>query len=276
VLCKKKGKNEVSIVKAKTKTVILSALAVIDCILGGIVISTSFTNDSHTKSVEVKAGANYIDQSVSNVGNDIMITMEAEKVSKELEEASKKLAAEAKAKADAEAKAKAEAAAKKKAAAEKKAAAAKKAAEQKKAAEAKAKKQAAAAKNASYKKYVASVGKDIEHSEVYKQVQAKNPWKGTKLTRSAGVVKGPSGKETYYNLNMSGVVKIMRNQGIKDPYWVRSDGVKMLGNYVMVAASFDIRPRGTIVPTSLGLGIVCDTGTFIYSNPTQLDIAVAW
>jgi 3D (Asp-Asp-Asp) domain-containing protein len=44
----------------------------------------------------------------------------------------------------------------------------------------------------------------------------------------------------------------------------------------MIAADLSIRPRGSLVPTSLGMGIVCDTGTFIYTNPTQIDIAVAW
>lgn len=96
------------------------------------------------------------------------------------------------------------------------------------------------------------------------------------LTPSAGVFQGPSGKETYYNLPMDGVIAIMRGMGNNDPYWVRGDGVKMLGNYVMVAADLSIRPRGSLVATSLGTGIVCDTGSFAYSNPTQLDIAVAW
>ena len=44
----------------------------------------------------------------------------------------------------------------------------------------------------------------------------------------------------------------------------------------MVAADYNIRPRGTILETSLGTGIVCDTGGFASSNPTQLDIAVSW
>ena len=104
-------------------------------------------------------------------------------------------------------------------------------------------------------------------------------WDGPVLTKSKGVVIGPSGKETYYNLNMSGVVKIMRNLGFSEeeyPYWVRDDGVKMLGNYVMVAASFNIRPRGSLVESSLGTAIVCDTGGFAQNNPTQLDIAVTW
>ena len=99
---------------------------------------------------------------------------------------------------------------------------------------------------------------------------------GAGLTASKGVHYGPSGKETYYNLNMSGVIDIMRGMGNNDNYWVRSDGVKMLGNYVMVAADLNTRPRGSIVDTSLGQGIVCDTGGFAASNPTQLDIATAW
>lgn len=106
-----------------------------------------------------------------------------------------------------------------------------------------------------------------------------NPWDGPILTKNKGVIIGPSGKETYYNLNMSGVVKIMRNAGFSEeeyPYWVREDGVKMLGNYVMVAASFELYPRGSFVKTSLGEAIVCDTGGFADSNPTQLDIAVTW
>ena len=96
------------------------------------------------------------------------------------------------------------------------------------------------------------------------------------LTRSAGRINGPSGEETYYNMDMSGVVQIMRSMGNNDEYWVRSDGVKMLGNYVMVAANLSVRPRGSLVATSLGTGIVCDTGGFAVSNPTQLDIATAW
>lgn len=101
--------------------------------------------------------------------------------------------------------------------------------------------------------------------------QALSPW--------AGTVEGPSGKETYYNLDMGGVVSIMRDAGFSEsdyPYWVRSDGCKMLGPYIMVAADLSIRPRGSTIATSLGTGLVCDTGSFIYDNPTQLDIAVTW
>lgn len=104
-------------------------------------------------------------------------------------------------------------------------------------------------------------------------------YSGAKLSRSRGSIQGPSGKETYYNLNMNGVVSIMRRMGFSEseyPYNVRADGVKCLGPYVMVAAHLGKRPRGSKVQTSLGTGIVCDTGGFASNNPTQVDIATAW
>ncbi len=104
-------------------------------------------------------------------------------------------------------------------------------------------------------------------------------WDGAVLSKSKGVVIGPSGKETYYNLSMTAIINNMRKKGYSEeeyPYWVRSDGVKMLGGYVMVAANYSIRPLGTKLETSLGYGIVCDTGTFVNNNPTQIDIAVTW
>ncbi len=102
---------------------------------------------------------------------------------------------------------------------------------------------------------------------------------GPVLTRSAGVVYGPSGKETYYNMDMSGVISIMRGMGFDAdsyPYWVRDDGCKMLGSYIICAANLDVHPRGTTVMSSLGMCLVCDTGGFAYSNPYQLDIATNW
>ena len=99
----------------------------------------------------------------------------------------------------------------------------------------------------------------------------------TTLNKSNGVFYYNGFKETYYNLNMSGVVQNMRALGYDEatyPYWVRDDGVKMLGNYVMVAADLNYYPKGTILTTSLGQAIVCDTGSAIIGN--VLDIAVTW
>lgn len=99
---------------------------------------------------------------------------------------------------------------------------------------------------------------------------------GRKLTRSAGTVQGPSGKEVYYNMNMSTVVSVLKRRGYSGSYWVRNDGVKMFGDYVMVAANYNVHPYGSIVQTTLGAAIVCDTGTFASSYPNCLDVAVSW
>lgn len=118
--------------------------------------------------------------------------------------------------------------------------------------------------------------KYIDHDVV---APAEDYWDGPVLTMENGTVYGPSGKETYYNLDMSVVVAGMRELGFCEdayPYWIREDGCKMLGQYVMVAADWSVRPRGTIVDTSRGQGIVCDTGEFINSDQWQLDIAVNW
>lgn len=100
-----------------------------------------------------------------------------------------------------------------------------------------------------------------------------------RITKERGGYMGPSGRETYYNLNMSLCVAYMRDLGydeIEYPYWIRDDGAKMLGNYVMCAANWSIRPKGTILETSLGDAIVVDTGDFVLDYPYGVDLAVDW
>lgn len=104
-------------------------------------------------------------------------------------------------------------------------------------------------------------------------------WDGEVLNAGNGLIQGPSGTETYYNLPMQGVVALMREMGFDEanyPYWEREDGVKMFGPYVMCAANLEIRPKGTIIQSSLGMAIVCDTGGFVEWDPERLDIAVNW
>lgn len=101
-------------------------------------------------------------------------------------------------------------------------------------------------------------------------------WESEVLNSYNGTVKGPNGKETYYNLDMTGVIWIMEDLGYNYKYSVREDGVKMYGPFIMVAADLDLRPRGSIIKTSLGWAMVCDTGAFTQWNPTQLDVAVTW
>ena len=75
---------------------------------------------------------------------------------------------------------------------------------------------------------------------------------------------------------MSGVVKYMNELGYYGEVWVREDGAKMMGDFIMVAAELGSRPKGTILKTSLGWAVVADTGTFAKSNSKQIDIATAW
>ena len=96
------------------------------------------------------------------------------------------------------------------------------------------------------------------------------------LTPSGGVYYYGDQKETYYNLPMDGVIQQARNFGIEGEYWVREDGVKMYGDYVICACNRDVHPMGSLVETSLGTGISLDTGGFAESNPYQVDLGVAW
>ncbi len=85
-------------------------------------------------------------------------------------------------------------------------------------------------------------------------------------------------KETYYDLSMSGVMSIAaRECQVPAHYEVREDGVKVdAEGYVLVAADLDRYPRCSVVETSLGLGRVYDTGSFVLSNPEQFDLATDW
>jgi 3D (Asp-Asp-Asp) domain-containing protein len=96
------------------------------------------------------------------------------------------------------------------------------------------------------------------------------------LTAESGTFTFEGHTETYYNLDMSVVVQVAQSRGIAGEYHVRSDGVKMLGDYIMVAACYDIHPYGSLMNTSLGMGIVVDTGGFVAWNPTGIDIATTW
>ncbi len=96
---------------------------------------------------------------------------------------------------------------------------------------------------------------------------------GDVLTPGAGVNYYNGHMETYYNLPMGGVLDIMYSLGYSGDYWVRSDGCKMFGDYIMVAADFGWLPRGSVVLTSLGWGMVCDTGA---GGSAWLDIATTW
>ena len=121
------------------------------------------------------------------------------------------------------------------------------------------------------KKYLSIVNPNLPESA---------KWLGPVLNKRNGTVLGPSGRETYYNLNMNGVIKIMRRAGYHEndyPYWEHDNGCKMFGPYIMCAANLNTHPRGSLIETSLGTGIVCDTGDFAYNGSgVAVDVAVTW
>lgn len=101
------------------------------------------------------------------------------------------------------------------------------------------------------------------------------------LTATGGVNWYNGHKETYYNFSdekMLELLQYVRNCGVDVPgdYWIREDGCKMVGDYIILACNRDVYPWGSIVETSLGTGISLDTGAFADINPTQVDIAVGW
>lgn len=129
-----------------------------------------------------------------------------------------------------------------------------------------------------FKDYNVTKAEHISHPPV-KEMHEVYRYSGYPLNAKHGVCYGPSGKETWYNLPMDKVIETMRNKGYSEadyPYMEREDGAKCLGDYVIVAASLEKYRRGNIIQTSLGQGIVCDTGTFAETNPDQIDIAVNW
>ena len=94
------------------------------------------------------------------------------------------------------------------------------------------------------------------------------------LTAKIGTIQYNGHKETWYNLNMRRVVaRSDEDLNLTDAYWVRDDGVKMYGPFVIVAADKTI-PRYSLVDTSLGIGITLDTHTT--GDPNHYDIATDW
>lgn len=80
--------------------------------------------------------------------------------------------------------------------------------------------------------------------------------------------------ETYYNLSMNRIVQRAQDRGIPGEYWEADNGCKMYGDYIMCAGAPG--RYGEIIETSLGQGIILDTGDFAKKEPTTIDIATNW
>lgn len=93
------------------------------------------------------------------------------------------------------------------------------------------------------------------------------------LTARAGKITCNGHTETWYDLPMDKVIQRAKDMGIPAEYWVREDGVKMMNQWVIVAAHSS-KIRYTRVQTSLGEGIILDYHTC--PDPELYDIATAW
>ena len=80
--------------------------------------------------------------------------------------------------------------------------------------------------------------------------------------------------ETFYNLSMKRVVQRAKANGIPGEYWEAENGCKMLGDYIICAGAKN--RYGEIIDTSLGRGIIIDSGDFEKTEPTTIDIATTW
>ena len=128
-----------------------------------------------------------------------------------------------------------------------------------------------------FENQIAYISKEYIQETLPEDDTYNHDWNCKVLNNSSGKVEGPSGIETYYNLPMSGCIELMNHLGYYGTVWTRSDGVKMLDEYVMVAADLSIHPKGSLVETTLGTGIVVDTGEFAHNGSgVSLDIATAW
>ena len=86
--------------------------------------------------------------------------------------------------------------------------------------------------------------------------------------------KGVAHRETYYDLNMS---VVMRSCGQGGRYSVRPDGAKVdAQGYIIIAANYGNYPKCSVVETSLGPGKVYDTGGFAERHPFGFDLATDW
>ena len=140
--------------------------------------------------------------------------------------------------------------------------------------------------------------KETRKKELYEQAQNKMDYNETiynklptdclhPITRGHGDIpyyNGPSGKEDYVNISVSYILDNAYYHGYDEKeysYWENEYGLQMFGSYIIVASDYDIHPYGSIVQTSLGEGIVLDTGSSVTTScdtyyTHDIDIYTNW
>ena len=91
--------------------------------------------------------------------------------------------------------------------------------------------------------------------------------------------QGPNGLESYCQMDPNEFVQNLRDIGMDEehyPVWVRYDGMKMFGPYVICAANLEEHPIGSIVQGKFGEYIVVAATAEAQQIPEILKIAVDW
>lgn len=94
------------------------------------------------------------------------------------------------------------------------------------------------------------------------------------LTAVKGINNFMGHEESWYDLDMKNIIEKADQIYGENPYWIREDGVKMYGPYVICASRKE--RYGDVVDTSLGRGLILDTGDFVKDHPDRIDIATNW
>lgn len=96
----------------------------------------------------------------------------------------------------------------------------------------------------------------------------------TVLSAAKGINSFMGHQECWYNLPMENIIEQANLVFGENPYWIREDGVKMYGPFVICAGKSS--RYGEVIDTSLGKGLILDTGDFVKEDPDKIDIATAW
>ena len=121
----------------------------------------------------------------------------------------------------------------------------------------------------------------LKENEKYLSYLPENALHPITLDNPTVYYEGPSGKEGYYNVDETYVIKHAETLGYTiDDYHVREDGCRMLKDYIICAADYDVHEFGSIVETSLGKAIVLDTGSSLDRNERNfrcdIDLLTTW
>ena len=124
----------------------------------------------------------------------------------------------------------------------------------------------------------------LEYNSKYLEYLPEESLRPIVPTESWHYYDGPNGTEDYYNVPMEETIRVARAKGYSEenyPYWIREDGCKMFGKFIICATDYDVHSYGSIINTSLGKAIVIDTNYTVDKDDSwhycsDIDIATEW